>query len=219
MPESSEIGGAGAESTAGHTIHWAFLYDVLANVLFLGREGALREMTVDLAGLKPGESVLDVGCGTGTLALAAKRRVGPGVDVFGIDASPEMIARAQARSKKRSAGVAFRQAAVERLPFLDGQFDVVLSSLMLHHLPDDIRARAFTEIRRVLKPTGRFLAVDYRPPANALRRSLVRLTLGRAMADYDIGVCVPQLEAAGFRKVESGPTRFGNIAFLRARPG
>lgn len=218
MPPSEDVARANAPETTGHTLHSAFLYDILVNVVFLGRANALREMTVDLAELGPGQSVLDVGCGTGTLALAAKRRVGPGVDVFGIDASPEMIARAQARSKKLAAGVAFRQAVIERLPFMDSQFDVVLSSLMLHHLPPEARAKGFAEIRRVLKPTGRFVAVDYKPPANPLRHALVRLTLGSMMSSWDLGICVPELEAAGFRRVESGPTRFGNIVYLRARP-
>ena len=66
-----------APQTTGKVIHWAFAYDLLVSVLWLGREGAFRKRVVALASLKPGESVLDVGCGTGTLAIAAKRSVGP----------------------------------------------------------------------------------------------------------------------------------------------
>jgi len=66
-----------APETAGTVIHWAWRYDLMLWVISMGREGAFRQKQVDLAGIVAGESVLDVGCGTGTLAIAAKRRVGP----------------------------------------------------------------------------------------------------------------------------------------------
>src|SRR5215813_11963923 len=84
----------------GIILHTPRFYDFLAWVLMRGREGAFRERVLDLARLKPGESVLDVGCGTGTLGIAAKQRVGPTGSVQGIDASPEMIARANAKGRK-----------------------------------------------------------------------------------------------------------------------
>src|SRR5262245_20748269 len=93
--EQRHSGGAGG----GIILHTPRFYDFLAWVLMRGREGAFREKVLDLARLKPGESVLDVGCGTGTLAIAAKRRAGTG-KVFSIDASPEMIARANRKAKK-----------------------------------------------------------------------------------------------------------------------
>src|SRR5260370_7740002 len=82
-----------APKLTGNILHRAFGYDLLVWLLSLGRERDYRENTLDLARVKPGESVLDVGCGTGTLAIAAKRRVGPAGRVCGIDASPEMISR------------------------------------------------------------------------------------------------------------------------------
>src|SRR5262245_51748658 len=89
--------------TSGIVLHWPACYDLLACIVMLGREGVFREKVIDLARLKTGDSVLDVGCGTGTLAIAAKRRLGPTSAVYGIDASPEMIARAA--KKARKAGV------------------------------------------------------------------------------------------------------------------
>ena len=88
-------------ATKGLVMHsTARYYDLLTWLLTLGRERAFRDRLVDLARLAPGESVLDAGCGTGTLAIAAKRRVGPSGAVHGIDASPEMIARARRKAAK-----------------------------------------------------------------------------------------------------------------------
>jgi SAM-dependent methyltransferase len=103
--------------TDGRLIHWAFLYDLLLRVLFVGQERAFRNRIADLARLAPGESVLDVGCGTGTLAIVAKQRVGAEGTVSGIDASPAMISRARQKALTASANVDFRVAAVEALPW------------------------------------------------------------------------------------------------------
>lgn len=148
-------------TTAGRVLHWAARYDLLVWLLTHGRPRAFRDKLVDLARLKPGESVLDVGCGTGSLALAAKRRVGSRGKVFAIDPSPEMIARARAKARKAGTDVSFQNAVAETLPFAEAQFDVVLSTLMLHHLPRPARQQFAGEVRRVLSPGGRILVVDF----------------------------------------------------------
>lgn len=147
--------------TAGLILHRAAQYDFLLWFLTLGREKVFRERALSLAHLSAGESVLDIGCGTGTLAIAAKRQVGGDGNVFGIDASPEMIARASKKAKKAGVEVDFKNALVESLPFSDAQFDVVLSTLMLHHLPGKLRSQCAAEARRVLRPGGRLLAIDF----------------------------------------------------------
>jgi ubiquinone/menaquinone biosynthesis C-methylase UbiE len=159
-----------APRTNGRVLHWAARYDLLAWLFTRGRERAFRERLLDLARLEPGQSVLDVGCGTGTLAIAATRQVQPTGAVHGIDASPQMIARATRKAAKAGAPAVFHVAAAEQMPFPDGSFDVVLSTLMLHHLPRKTRQQCATEIRRVLKPGGRVLAVDFGRPT---RRGLV----------------------------------------------
>jgi ubiquinone/menaquinone biosynthesis C-methylase UbiE len=147
--------------TSGLVLHWAAQYDLLLWLLTLGRECVFRERALSLAHLSSGEWVLDVGCGTGTLAIAAKRQVGRTGNVVGIDASTEMIARADKKARKVGLDVDFRNALVESLPFRDEQFDVVMSTLMLHHLPGKLRRRCAAEVRRVLKPGGRLLAIDF----------------------------------------------------------
>lgn len=200
----------------GIVLHSAHFYDVLVRVLTLGREGALREKMIGLARLEPGEAVLDVGCGTGTLAIAAKRRVGPTGKVYGIDASPEMIARAGKKAGKTGLGIDFRNASIEALPFQDAQFDVVLSTLMLHHLPRQVRENGLREIRRVLKPGGRVLVVDFgqgeRPKG----------LIGRVHHGH--GHVTPAevaalLNSAGLNVIESGPVGFRDAHFaLTATP-
>src|SRR5215470_5737582 len=122
-----------APNTKGRVLHSAVGYDLLAWLFLLGRERAFRERLVRLARLETGQSVLDVGCGTGSLAIAAKRRVGPSGTVEGIDASPEMIARAWKKASKAGVDVRFTTGVVEALPFPDARYDVLLSTLMLHH--------------------------------------------------------------------------------------
>jgi ubiquinone/menaquinone biosynthesis C-methylase UbiE len=133
--------------TKGIVLHHAFAYDVVVWLRLFGRERAFREKLIDLARIKPGNAVLDVGCGTGSLAIAAKRPAGPCGTVCGIDASPEMIARAAKKARKTGADIVFKDGIIEALPFPDAQFDVVLSTLMLHHLPRKARAQGAREIR------------------------------------------------------------------------
>src|SRR5262245_56295978 len=114
-------------TTTGRVLHWAARYDLLVWLLTHGRDRAFREQLVSLAGLAPGESVLDIGCGTGSLAIVAKREVGATGKVVGIDPSSEMIARAKAKSAKVGLDIEFKNAVAEALPFPDAQFDTVLS--------------------------------------------------------------------------------------------
>lgn len=203
---------ADAPKTEGTTLHSAFFYDLFAWVTTRGKEGALRGTMIDLAGIAPGESVLDVGCGTGTLAIAAKQRVGASGASAGIDASPEMIARAQGKARRAGVEVDFRNAVVEALPFADGTFDAVLATLMLHHLPDDLRRRAIREMRRVLKPGGRLFVVDL--GGGEHRHGWLHGS--RRHAHFDLHAVVPEVDDAGFSDVKEGPVGFRDLHFVRA---
>src|ERR1035438_3202485 len=95
------------------------------------------------------------------LPIAVRRQVGTTGTVYGVDASPEMLARANKKARKAGVEIVLKNGLVESLPFPDAHFDVVLSTVMLHHLPGKLRRQCAGEIRRVLKPGGRVLAVDF----------------------------------------------------------
>src|SRR5262245_39990845 len=96
-----------APATSGRLIRWANYYDPCVSLMMLGRRRRLRRATVALASIQPGATVLEVGCGTGDVALVAKAHAGPQGVVFGIDASPEMIAVARAKAERQGAMVDF----------------------------------------------------------------------------------------------------------------
>ena len=204
-----------APQTRGRTIHWAHQYDLLTNLMLLGKERALREMTAEMAAIKPGDKVLDVGCGTGNLTLAAKTRAGARGEVHGIDAAPEMVQVARRKAARSGANVDFQTGLIEDIPFPDDYFDIVLSSLMIHHLPDDLKRKGFVEIRRVLKPGGQLFAVDFEPPASPLVRQLLAHLLSHDMMRVDVRKYVPMMEEAGFEQVEAGKTKLRYISFVK----
>jgi ubiquinone/menaquinone biosynthesis C-methylase UbiE len=198
-----------APRTAGRVIHSAWFYDLLGTKMSGGRDTLL-----DLAAPQAGEVVLDVGCGTGTLALAAAGRV-PSADVTGIDASPEMIDRAGRKAAKQGSGVEFRVDVIESLPFADATFDLVTSSLMLHHLPTDLKRRGLAEVRRVLKPGGRFVVMDFARESHSRMGHLLSV-LGRRRGPATTDGLIDMLTAAGFTDTDVIATRHANLAFIRA---
>ncbi len=102
--------------------------------------------------------MLEIGCGTGAVTIRAKRSC-PSADVVGSDPDPRALQLAHAKAAGL-AGIRFDQAYAQRLPYADGQFDRVLSSMMLHHLEDDTKTAAAGEVMRVLAPGGQLHVVD-----------------------------------------------------------
>jgi ubiquinone/menaquinone biosynthesis C-methylase UbiE len=204
-PNASRSLGAGRG-----VLHWAARYDLFLWLVTFGRERRFREKLLAPARLQPGESVLDVGCGTGTLAIAAKRRVGEAGSVHGIDASPAMVARASHKARKANVDVAFGTGLAESLPFPDGSFDVVLSTVMLHHLPRDSRPLSLAEMRRVLKPGGRLLLVDF---AGA-RNGKGPLAHFHRHGHVDPRVLVELVNGAGLRIIETGAMGMWSLSFV-----
>ena len=204
-----------APNTAGHVLHGARWYDLFGKIILFGRDKAIREKLIKLAAPADGEKVLDVGCGTGTLAIAIRPQVGAG-EVHGIDASPEMVQVAKGKSARGGSDIDFRVALIEAIPFQDASFDLVTSSLMLHHLPDDLKAKGLLEIRRVLKPGGRFMAVDFAAHSHSPLGHLLSI-FGHSRGESMVDKLTPMLKDAGFSDVEGIPTHHKNYAFIRAR--
>lgn len=193
-------------------ITWAGRYDFLLWLLTLGRERRFRELLLAPARLRQGESVLDVGCGTGSLAFVAKRIVGPAGTVHGIDASQPMINRAAAKAARSGIHAQFEVASADALPFPDGSFDVALSTVMLHHLPRATRVVAVSEMRRILRPQGRALLVDFGGGRNGRGPGLHFHRHGHVDPEVLIQLAID----AGLRVIESGPVGKWRLQYVLA---
>ena len=189
---------------AGVLIHSALEYDLRWLVRSRGRERAFRRHLLDLGRVVAGEAVLDVGCATGTLGLAARKRVGSAAAVHGVDPSPAMIERARAKARRRRrTNVAFDVAIAQELPFEDRTFDVVFCTLVAHQLPHSDRRTCLAEMHRVLKPRGRLLLVDL-----ALSRRPADQPTPHGHGHFDVADLVPLLTETGFAVVARGPVAF-----------
>jgi ubiquinone/menaquinone biosynthesis C-methylase UbiE len=198
-------------------------YDSYMQKATLGRERVLRDTTVTLAQIKPGDCVLEVGCGTGSLSLAAKRRAGPAGQVFGLDVIPGMIEVSRQKAAQAGASITFQLGSINAIPFPENQFDVVMCSFMIFHMSDETRRRGIAEIRRVLKPQGRLLILDLALPARPLPRALARRLLG-GMEAPDMRDLIPVLRGVGFSEVEFGSAPFrilglSILGYVRGRAG
>ena len=201
--------------TAGIVLHRvARYYDLMLWFMTMGRENAFRERLIDLARVSAGESILDVGCGTGTLAIAAKRRAGSAGVVHAVDASPEIITAARRKAQKAGVRIAFENQVIEALPFPDGKFDAVLSTLMFHHLPRKTREQGVREMRRVLKRGGRLFVVDFGQRAARPRGLLEHFH--RRHGYVSLPEVIGALNDGGLSVIESGPVGTRDLNFVLA---
>lgn len=191
-----------APQTKGSIIRWARIYD-----LFFGRKPtADHKAALKHAAPKPGEKVLDVGCGPGTVAILMAKKVAPNGEVVGIDASLDMIEAARRKVKGKDSLARFEPAAIEALPFPDDTFDLATSTFMLHHLPDDVQRQGLAEVRRVLKPGGRFIILDFSSESGSFLGHLLSI-LGHAHGGSSFPALEAKLREAGFTNVEQLPAK------------
>lgn len=208
--------GEPAVHTRGMTMDWAApFYDVYCGAVGLGR--GFRERTLQVAAIRPGEKILDVGCGTGVLTRLAYEAAGPAGSAIGIDPGQDMIRVAIDNAQRLGSRAEFKVASIEQLPFENARFDVVLSSLMLHHLPPDLKREGLREVYRVLKPAGRFIVVDFYRPANPLWWPVAWPFLFMHTTADNFRERLPAFfQAAGFDRVQSMGRRAGILAFWTA---
>jgi len=211
-------------STKGLILRGGWRYDLTAwvhdTLSFRGRLRQLRQRTVALAQVQTGAAVLDVGCGTGTLLLDVARQVGTTGRIAGIDPSHEQIARARAKAARRGLSIEFQIGVIEQLPFPDQTFDVVFSTLMMHHLPAPLKRQGIAEMARVLKPAARLILADFTHQADRTGRAAHVHVGGSHM--HELAALV---SGAGFSQLETEEihpppfSAFPGASILRACKG
>lgn len=191
------------------------LYDPLCRWI-LG-ERAVKQRLVELADLRPGQRALDVGCGTGTLALMLAEAQ-PEAEIVGLDGDPRALAIA--RGKPCPGGkVSFDEGMSFALPYPDASFDRATSSLMLHHLTTANRERTLREIARVLRPGGGLAVLDFGVPGGGWGGFVAKLLHRDSdIADNLEGRLPEMIRAAGFDggdEVGRHGTVFGSLSYYR----
>ena len=196
------------------------LYDDVVRVTT--REATFKRALLAQAQLASGQQVLDLACGTATLTVAAKQQV-PGIEITGLDGDPAMLERARAKAQNAGAAIHFDQALSDAMPYADGRFDRVLSSLFFHHLQTGSKRRTFAEIFRVLKPGGELHIADWGQAANPLMRLLflnIQLLDGFPNTADNVRGLLPEfMREAGFTAIEERQrfsTMWGTLSLYRA---
>ncbi|HJZ95808.1 MAG TPA: class I SAM-dependent methyltransferase [Candidatus Solibacter sp.] len=197
--------------------HWSLpFYDPI--VKLLGGEKA-RGVLIDQAALQPGHRVLDIGCGTGTMAVLVKRQH-PDVEIIGIDPDPKALSRARRKAARAGVSIQFDQGFGDELPYPESSFDRVFSSFMFHHLPAEEKGKTLRAVRRVLKPGGRFHMLDFERPEAGVHGFLARLFhASERMKDNSESRVLSLIKEAGFgdpRKVGERTMFSGQIAYFQA---
>ncbi|HEU5332666.1 MAG TPA: methyltransferase domain-containing protein [Actinocrinis sp.] len=187
--------------TEGTVIDRVHLYEGFSALAFLGRRRRVYRRIVALSGAQPGDRVLDVGCNGGYLVRLFAKALGADGRVCGIDPSETAIEYARRRAPDTCS---FTVGVAQDLGFPTGSFDVVASTLAVHHIPETERETAFREMHRVLRPGGRLLVADFRPGAHGPH------TVGKGMSHINPDELDAFAENVGF-KVEGR----GDLPMLR----
>ena len=196
------------------------LYDPLVSLMGFGRAG---QELISQANIERAHSVLDIGCGTGTLIVALKRQH-PAVQVVGLDPDSKALRRARRKAERTEVSVQLDEGFADELPYRERSFDRVFSSFMFHHLDEQERERTSREVLRVLKPGGSFHLLDFVTDYadGAAHGFFERLMGGHALMKTNTNERLLQLiSRAGFTNVtivKEGSMLFGlmRMSYFRA---
>jgi ubiquinone/menaquinone biosynthesis C-methylase UbiE len=187
------------------------------------REREFKRRLVDQLRPAPRQRILDLGCGTGTLATMVKARC-PAAAVAGLDADPEMLARAEEKAAGAGLEIELSEGRADSMPYEDERFDAVVSTLFFHHLPRPVKKATAAEVLRVLAPGGELHVADWGQPTDpvmGLAGLAIRALDGfEPTADNFAGRLPEVFVAAGFTAVRTRDrmrTAFGTLAFHSVR--
>lgn len=198
-------------------------YDAALATVF--QEQRFRMSLVQALAVQPGERLLDVGCGTATQSLLIAAHTSAGL-VAGIDIDPAILSMAQAKTAQfrmtpegiSATLIVFVQGSAAVLPYANGSFDCVASSLMFHHLPTPLKRAMAAEVWRVLRPGGRLCLLDFGPFSHAATAAAVAQLFGafEEVGDNLAGRVPVFLAEAGFADVSATDVAFGGVIKLFA---
>lgn len=196
------------------------LYDPVVGALMPEKE--FKSALIAQASLEPGNKVLDYGCGSLTLTLMAAEKQ-PDVNFHGIDVDKQILSIGEKKLIQSGIEVALHHYDGHILPFGDGFFDKVMSSLVFHHLTREQKHRAFSEIFRVLKPNGELHIADWGKATNLLMRGAfytVQLLDGFKTTNDNVNGLLPDyIKQAGFKHVietKTYTTVLGTLSLYKA---
>ncbi len=195
-------------------------YDLIVGLT--GRERTVKKALIQHADLQPKQKVLDLACGTGTLAVMVKK-FEPALELSAVDADQRMLNKARRKAVSAGVSIGFDQALSFSMPYVDAGFDQVLSTMFFHHLTWDEKVRSVREVYRVLQPGGQFYVADWGAPDSRLMRLLfltVQLLDSFATTRDHIAGRMPELfSGQGFvdvKQLQSVNTIYGTITLYRA---
>lgn len=188
------------------------LYDLVVRLTV--RETAFKGSLVAQANVQSGQRVLDVGCGTGTLAIMLKKSCSDAF-VHGLDGDPKILCIAQRKAERAGMQISFDKGMSFNLPYADESVDRVVSSLFFHHLTADKKRETLAEIYRVLRPKGELQIADWGTPANFVMKlvsTVIQKLDGEATtADSFSGKLPTYIQETGFTEVKE--TNYFNSLF------
>lgn len=205
----------------GWIINWYAAYvESIENFCMLGKAGEMWRLGAELAKVRPGDKVLDIGCGTGPLARAVKA-ICPASEVTGVEPSRKALDIARRRAEEEGLRIEYTPGFIEKIPYPDNFFDVAVSCMVLHHLPPELKVTGLKEVLRVLKPGGHIMMIDVGPANKSIFSKFISFIyqwdIFEWMRDGIKGRLPSIMEKAGFHGAKELTSRFTSMSYFWAK--